>query len=86
VERLEEALGAPETRVEAAAVIGSLICRIVLTPAGDRLEVRLYGDLVQILALGSAGGAHKNGPVSDEAGPILSVVAGIGLEPMTFRL
>jgi site-specific DNA recombinase len=68
VERLEEALGAPETRVEAAAVIGSLISRVVLTPAGDRLEVRLYGDLAQILALGEAGAINKNGPVSGEAG------------------
>jgi hypothetical protein len=53
VERLEEALGAPETRVEASAVIASLISRIVLTPTGDDLEVRLYGDLAQMLALGA---------------------------------
>jgi hypothetical protein len=36
VERLAEAPGAPETRVEAAAGIGSLISRVVLTLSGGR--------------------------------------------------
>jgi hypothetical protein len=43
-------------------VISSLISRMVLTLAGDRLEVLLYGDLAQILAISEAGAANKNGP------------------------
>jgi site-specific DNA recombinase len=74
VEHLETALGEPETRVEAAAVIGSLISKIVLTPNGDALEVRLSGDLAQMLGLGAA--LESKGPVSGETGPLLSVVAG----------
>jgi hypothetical protein len=83
VEKLETALSEPETRVEAAAAIGSLISKIVLTPAGDALEVRLYGDLAQMLGLGAA--PESKGPAG-EAGPLLSVVAGTGFEPVTFRL
>jgi site-specific DNA recombinase len=74
VEKLETALSEPEMRVEAAAAIASLISKIVLTPSGGTLDVRLYGDLAQMLGLGAA--PATEGPVSGETGPLLSVVAG----------
>jgi site-specific DNA recombinase len=79
VEHLETALNASETRLEAAAVISALISRVVLMPNGDTLEVRLYGDLAQMLGLGEA--PESKGPASGDAGPMTSVVAGTGFEP-----
>jgi hypothetical protein len=45
----------------------------LLTPNGDTLDVRLYGDLAQMLGLGATPAAK--GPAG-EAGPMMSVVAG----------
>jgi site-specific DNA recombinase len=86
VEQLQEALSQPATQVEASEIIRSLIDRIELTPAGGTLAIKLYGDLAQIIAFSEASGDKRNGPVSSEAGPLLSVVAGRGFEPLTFRL
>jgi DNA invertase Pin-like site-specific DNA recombinase len=76
VERLAEALGAHDTRVEAGEAIRSLISRVVLTPVEGQLEVRLYGDLAEIVAFSERGERKEKGPASGEAGPLLSVVAG----------
>jgi site-specific DNA recombinase len=84
VEQLQEALSQPATQVEAGEIIHSLIDRIELTPAGGTLAIKLYGDLAQIIAFSENG--KQNDPVSCEAGPLLSVVAGRGFEPLTFRL
>src|SRR5260221_7986318 len=86
VEQLQEALGQPATQVEAGEIIRSLIDRIELTPAGGTLAIKLYGDLAQIIAFSESGNAKSKGPVSYETGPLLSVVAGRGFEPLTFRL
>jgi site-specific DNA recombinase len=75
VEQLQEALGQPATQVEAGEIIRSLIDRIELTPAGT-LAIKLYGDLAQIIAFSETRADKRNGPVSSEAGPVLSVVAG----------
>jgi len=76
VEQLQEALSEPATQVEAGEIIRSLIDRIELTPAGDALAIKLYGDLAQIIAFSETSAGQQKGPVSAEAGPILSVVAG----------
>src|SRR3954451_23359534 len=47
VEQLQEALSQPATQVEASEIIRSLIARIELTPEGDALALKLYGDLAQ---------------------------------------
>ncbi len=57
-------------------IIRSLIDRIELTPDGDTLAIKLYGDLAQIIAFSETSADKQKGPVSGEAGPILSVVAG----------
>ena len=80
VARLAEALNVPETRAEAGEIIRSLIERIVLTPEGERLKAELYGDLAGILAL--CEGARQGAGGGSE----VSVVAGGGFEPPTFRL
>jgi hypothetical protein len=63
-----------------------VITRIVLTPVGGRLDVKLYGDLAEIVAFSAGASANKNGAVLRETAPLLSVVAGRGFEPLTFRL
>ena len=97
---LEASLNAPEIRLEAAEALRSLISRIVLTPdaaAPDGLAAELHGDLATILQLAAerqggdrglrrAVGATTNPPERLFPGGQLSVVAGIGFEPMTFRL
>ncbi len=71
---------------EAGEALRAVITRIVLTPAGDRLEVKLYGDLAEIVALRESPPTNKNGAIPGGTAPLLSVVAGRGFEPLTFRL
>ena len=82
VANLQEELNRPELRAEAAEAIRSLIGEIRLVPQDDRLEIELAGDLAGILAL--AAGNKK--PVSSGDGLQVTLVAGRGFEPLTFRL
>jgi site-specific DNA recombinase len=98
---LAASLNAPEIRAEASDAVRSVIDRVVLTPdamAPDGLAAALYGDLAMILTLAAQentlssrrrsaeSGTNKKLPRTDVRGSLLSVVAGIGFEPMTFRL
>jgi len=85
VARLAEALGHPDARDEAADAIRGLIEKITLSPGAKRgqLEATLYGDLGTILAW-TARNANTPGLVG--SGVSVSVVAGAGFEPATFRL
>jgi len=47
---LQEALNEPATQIEAGEIIRCLTDRIELSPAGDTLAIKLYGDLAQIIA------------------------------------
>ena len=95
VEDLETLLEDLEHRDEAMALIRSLIDKIVLGPREEGgLDAILHGDLARILALCSAG-SDLDAQMSRQAktpegvslrGFSLSLVAGIGFEPMTFRL
>ena len=87
VARLAHALGKPEERDAAASTIRDLIERIVLTPGAKRgeLEITLRGDLGTILQwAGNRPETTKTDTPS--AGMSVSVVAGVGFEPTTFRL
>ena len=87
VARLAEALRKPEERNAAAAAIRGLIERIVLTPGAKRgdLEITLRGDLGTILEW-TGSGAEKEKTDTPASGMSVSVVAGAGFEPATFRL
>jgi hypothetical protein len=69
-----------------------LIERIVLTPGPERGEIGalLYGDLGTIPnwveRMGERSAQNANTPVAFAAGVSVSVVAGVGFEPATFRL
>ncbi len=85
VERLAAALEQPHERDEAAEAIRALIDRIVLTPGPKRGEIAatLHGDLGTILAWVVQ---KQNTPGALASGVSVSVVAGTGFEPVTFRL
>ncbi len=97
VAELETALGTPDICGEAAEALGAMIERVVLTPnetAPDRLRAELHGDLAVILS--AAGATHGTPKHSSPPRSVarwaavgscqLSVVAGAGFEPATFRL
>jgi site-specific DNA recombinase len=77
---LAEALNEENTRLEAAECIRQLIEEIRLVPKNGKLQVELYGELAALLSL-----ANKH-PRSKGAGVQITLVAGAGFEPATFRL
>jgi len=87
VERLAEALADPRDRDEAADAIRGLIERIVLTPGEKRgqMDAALHGDLGTILEW-AGNGRRKGATDTPGSGMSVSVVAGAGFEPATFRL
>ena len=68
--------------------IAALIQRVVLTPRADApgLDAVLHGDLAEILALCGEVKPNDRRPAVGTAGRQVSVVAGAGFEPATFRL
>src|SRR6266567_3905908 len=92
VERLTEALNTPEDRNEAAEAIRALVEKITLRPGPNRGEIdaTLHGELGTILGWIEAQAVEKtrkrDTPAAFATGVSVSVVAGIGFEPMTFRL
>jgi site-specific DNA recombinase len=85
VTQLEELLERGEDRDEARELIRSMIDRVVLSPrASGGLEAVLHGELGAILAICAA--AAGKPPTATDPASQLSVVAGTGFEPVTFRL
>ncbi|MEQ8399975.1 MAG: recombinase family protein [Roseitalea porphyridii] len=92
VAKLTTALNRPKERQEAAEALRMLIEKIVLTPGPSRgeMDATLYGELGTILnwterqAVGKA--AENKTPGGVPSGVSVSVVAGAGFEPATFRL
>ena len=65
-----------------SARLRSLVSKIVLTPEDGELAIDVNGDLAGILAI-----AHEKAPPAGADGASqVKLVAGIGFEPMTFRL
>jgi site-specific DNA recombinase len=97
VERLADALNHPKDRHKAAEAIRGLIERITLTPGPKRgqIDATLHGELGSILewlARNNRDGRvakkaqNANTPGLMGSGVSVSVVAGVGFEPTTFRL
>jgi len=85
---LETALNDPAIKPEAAEVLRTMITKIELTPRIDEpgLDALIHGDLAEILAICETEGLKQEHPAMVQAGRQLSVVAGVGFEPTTFRL
>ena len=91
VESLETALQDEAIRPEAIEILRSIMERIVVTPMAEGgLRVELYGDIARLITADeptSASDTSKTRAASGEAArAVLSVVAGVGFEPTTFRL
>jgi DNA invertase Pin-like site-specific DNA recombinase len=87
VAALEQALANPLDKTEAMEIVRSQIERITLTPnAEGSLDIHLCGDLAHILQWCEAGPGKSERPGTGVPGRGLSVVAGAGFEPATFRL
>ncbi|GAB2206645.1 recombinase family protein [Roseibium sp. ROS1] len=88
VQRLEETLNEPSIQADAIDLIQSLVTKIILAPdpANAQLSITIQGDLARILSVcAEVGGTNKNSPDFGKSG-LMSVVAGAGFEPATFRL
>ena len=79
-----EALNATDTVSEAAEVIRTLIEAVRLTPKDGKLSIELYGELAALLSLGMQ--PNNKHPQGDTSGVQVTMVAGVGFEPTTFRL
>ena len=77
---LAEALNDEDSRLEAAECIRELIEEIRLVPENGKLKVELYGELAALINL-----ANEH-PRSKGTGVQVTLVAGVGFEPTTFRL
>ncbi|WP_425364940.1 recombinase family protein [Georhizobium profundi] len=81
---LRASLNDDALKVEAAERLRSLLSAIRMIPEDGRLQIELVGELAAILALGQAG-MQKSPSLATEALSI-TLVAGVGFEPTTFRL
>ena len=79
-------MNAPQARTEANEALCGLIDTVVLTPSKDGYSIDLRGDLAGILSL-SVDTKEKTASAGvAEAVLQVSLVAGVGFEPTTFRL
>lgn len=90
VARLAEALNQPTERDEAATALRALIDKVVLTPGTQRGEMHatLHGEFGVILDWldDKPRTQNDNTPGAYATGVSLSLGAGVGFEPTTFRL
>ena len=76
------------TLAEATEAIRSLIEAVRLVPKDGALRIELYGELAALLALGNdKPKTHKNKHLRGDTSEVqVTLVAGVGFEPTTFRL
>ena len=84
VANLVEALNAPDTIADAAETIRGLIEAIRLVPDEGKLRIEIYGELAALISLGQK--RKSKHPGGDPSGVQITLVAGAGFEPATFRL
>ena len=80
VDDLHGALNREDTRAEASEAIRDLIDEIRLIPEDGELRIELFGELAALVGLAN------ESPRSDDRGLQVTLVAGVGFEPTTFRL
>ena len=78
------ALNNPNTLIEANTAIRQLIERVQLIPVNGELKIELYGELAALLKLGTE--PKDEHPQAESEGVQITLVAGVGFEPTTFRL
>jgi site-specific DNA recombinase len=83
VENLVAELNREETRAEAAEVLRQLIAEVRLVPENGKLEIEIRGELAALLQLGQRKSPRLGRPGAQAQ---VTLVAGAGFEPATFRL
>ena len=84
---LADALNGETMRSEATAAMRGLIEEIRLVPVDGKLRIELFGELAALIKLASGEGPGIRHPrAGDAAGVQVTLVAGRGFEPLTFRL
>ena len=83
VNGLRALLNKPECKQEAVTALRKLIDRIDLTPSEDGLLIDIVGNLAAMLHLTTP---NMQKAISEETAVAISLVAGVGFEPTTFRL
>ena len=81
---LIDALNTPDTITQANEAIRQLIEKVRLVPEGNILNIELFGELAALISLGI--GPNDKHPLADAEGVQVTLVAGAGFEPATFRL
>ena len=84
ITRLKDALNTPDTITQANEAIRQFIEKVRLVPEGNTLNIELFGELAALLSLGI--GPNDKHPLTDAEGVQVTLVAGAGFEPATFRL
>ena len=74
----------PTIFVDAKAAIRQLIERGQLIPENGELKIEIYGELAALLNLGKE--PKNEHPQAESQGVQITMVAGAGFEPATFRL
>ncbi|GFE64920.1 resolvase [Litoreibacter roseus] len=83
IKQLTDGLSDPALRQRAIEAIQDLIDHIKVTPTNTGFDVELHGELGAIMEMADE---NERRPAGTSAGRSLSVVAGVGFEPTTFRL
>ena len=83
---LHAALADGETHSEAVAILRDLIDKVVVTATDGGFEVELVGEIIHMLALAQQKAALDGAAFGDLYESSVSLVAGVGFEPTTFRL
>jgi site-specific DNA recombinase len=89
VAELSNALNDPAIKTEATELIRQLIEKVEMIPdidAPDGMRMEVHGALAEILPLAAGKAPKRKLPGIVMPGSQLSVVAGAGFEPATFRL
>ena len=81
---LKDALNTPDTITQANEAIRQLIEKVRLVPEGKTLNIELFGELAALLSLGIE--PNNKHPLADAEGVQVTLVAGAGFEPATFKL
>ena len=83
IRQLTDGLSDPAIRLQAIETIQGLIDHIKVAPTNTGFDVELHGELGAIMEMIDQ---NDRRPAELTAGRSLSVVAGVGFEPTTFRL
>ena len=85
VHNLERMVQDPDTAREAPTIMRALVTSVYARPTEDGWDVELYGPLTSLVEFATTPDIKRPDDLG-APGRLLTVVAGVGFEPTTFRL